>query len=456
MLAGPHAGCAAMKLAIVVQRYGAEINGGAELHARYIAEHLAAHADVRVLTTCARDYVTWRNEFPAGAATVNGIPVERFPVDRERNVEDFGRRSERVFDATHSLSDELRWLDSEGPACRRLVQRLRESGSEFDYVLLFSVRYYHAYYGARAVPERAVLVPTAEREPSIGLSLFRPIFRGVRAIMYNSLEERAAIAGLADNGHVPGVVVGIGSDVPDTTAPERVRAKYRLERPFVLYVGRIDENKGCGELFDFFEKYIARTGRELDLVLIGNAVMPVPAHPRIRHLGFAPDADKFDAMAAADVLVMPSYFESLSMAALEAWALGTPVLANAQCDVLVGQCLRSNGGLYYANEGEFAAALDVLLDDRAIASALGANGREYFQRHYSWPVIVRKYLDMFERLSAEPPGHRMEPLPGWFARQARTIPAAARVVRELPAGPVVDGRGRGPRTGWWTAQESTA
>ena len=57
-----------MKLAVVVQRYGAEINGGAELHARYIAEHLARHHDVEVLTTCARDYVTWANELPSGAA----------------------------------------------------------------------------------------------------------------------------------------------------------------------------------------------------------------------------------------------------------------------------------------------------------------------------------------------------------------------------------------------------
>ena len=75
-----------VKLAVVVQRYAADIGGGSELHARYIAEHLAAHADVRVLTTCARDYVTWRNEYPAGETRVHGIPVERFPVARERDT----------------------------------------------------------------------------------------------------------------------------------------------------------------------------------------------------------------------------------------------------------------------------------------------------------------------------------------------------------------------------------
>jgi glycosyltransferase involved in cell wall biosynthesis len=263
-----------MKLGVVVQRYGADINGGAELHARYIAERLSAHADVRVLTTCARDYVTWRNELPKGPTQVNGIPVERFEVDRERDVEEFGRRSLRVFEETHSLEDELRWLDSEGPVSRALLDRLRNSGDEFDFVLLFSARYYHAFHGARTLPDRAVLVPTAEREPSMGLQIFQPIFRGVRAIMYNSLEERAALTALSSNEHVPGVVVGVGSNVPAQVAPARARRQFDLRNPFVVYVGRIDANKGCAELFDYFLRYLERSGRDLDLVLIGNPVMP--------------------------------------------------------------------------------------------------------------------------------------------------------------------------------------
>lgn len=425
-----------MKLAVVVQRYGADVNGGAELHARYLAERLAAHADVRVLTTCARDYVTWRNELPAGVDRINGIAVERFRVDHEREIYDFARRSEQVFERRHSLRDELRWLESEGPASRTLIQRLRAGADEFDFVLLFSVRYYQAYHGARALPHRAILVPTAEREPSIALRLFAPIFRGVRAVMYNSFEERETITRLAANDRVPGMVVGVGSEIPAAVAPDRVRAKYGLRDPFVLYVGRIDVNKGCAELFASYQAYLERTGRALDLVLIGTPVMPIPEHPRIRHLGFVSDEDKFDAIAAAEVLVAPSYFESLSMAALEAWALARPVLANAQCDVLVGHCLRSNGGLYYRDAREFGAALDVLIEDRPLAATLGANGRAYFERLYTWPVIVRKYLEMFDRLRADPPTHPMEPLPGWWARRVRAIPPARQILSRLPSGPV--------------------
>src|SRR5215472_2970039 len=105
-----------MKLAVVVQRYGRQINGGAELHARYIAEHLAKHAQVEVLTTCATDYVTWRNELPAETEQVNHITVRRFRVKHERDPRLFGRRSDRVFEHPHSVGDELHWLDAEGPA----------------------------------------------------------------------------------------------------------------------------------------------------------------------------------------------------------------------------------------------------------------------------------------------------------------------------------------------------
>ena len=424
-----------MNVAIVVQRYGADISGGAELHARYIAERLSSRIQIRVLTTCARDHLTWRNEFPPGADEVNGIPIERFRVARERSLRDFGIRSRRVFTRYHSLQEELDWLQSEGPVSPDLLARLQRSAGEFDFVVLFSVRYHQAYYGARAIPGRAVLVPTAEREPALALAIFQPIFRGVRAIMYNSLEERAAIQGLAHNEDVPGVVVGVGSMIPTATDPQRARQVFSLSRPFVLYVGRVEENKGCAELFDYFQRYLESSRRDLDLVLIGTPAMPIPSHPRIRHLGFVSDQDKFDVLAAAAALVMPSYFESLSMVALEAWALGRPVLANGRCDVLQGQCIRSNAGLYYESAGDFAAALDRLLDDAGMADAMGRNGRQYFAQHYSWPVIERKYLDMFDRLAAASPGRPLEPLPGWFARRRPTVPAALDVLASLPSGP---------------------
>ena len=427
-----------MKLAVVVQRYGADINGGAELHARYIAERLSRHVDVHVLTSCARDYITWRNELDAGDDVVNGVPVYRFPVRRERDPDDFGRRSHQVFEKRHSIRDELDWLDAEGPTSPGLVAYLHRAAATYDFIVFFSYRYYHAYHGVRAAPARAVLVPTAERDPALGLSISTRTFRNVRAVMYNSHEERALIQEVSDNRHVPGVIVGVGSDVPETAAAARFRARSGIRGRFVLYVGRIDENKGCAELFDHFSRYAGQVSRRLQLLLVGKPVMAVPSHERIRHLGFLSDEEKYDALAAADALLMPSYYESLSMVTLEAWAMRIPVLANGRCDVLRGQVIRANAGLYYESYDEFAEALHLLETNRGLRRVLGANGRAYFERHYTWDVVENKYLTMLERLArADEDGYRArrEPEPGWLRRRRRVLPPAREVVDRLPVGP---------------------
>jgi glycosyltransferase involved in cell wall biosynthesis len=421
-----------VKIAVVVQRYGQAINGGAELHARYVAEHLARHGEVEVLTTCATDYVTWRNELPPGVETINGVQVRRFKVKHERDPLLFGRRSDRIFEQRHSLGDELDWLDAEGPTSPALIDYVAKHATSYDFCLFFSYRYYHAYYGVRAAAGRAILVPTAERDATIGLSIFQPVFRSVRALMYNSPEERAMINAVSGNHDVPGVVVGIGSEVPGNPQPNRFRQKHNIRGPFAIYVGRIDQNKGCKELFEFFQGYLMDPAGTLSLVLVGNTLLEIPAHPRIRHLGFLDDAEKFDAMAAADLLIMPSYFESLSMVALEAWALGKPVLANGRCDVLKGQCVRSNAGLYYETFGEFAATLRAIEQNRWLAGSLGRNGRQFYRDNYDWPVIERKYLTMFARLAKEPPARAIDPLPGWFDRRRQDLPAAEEVLATLP------------------------
>ena len=429
-----------MRVAVVVQRYGADINGGAELHARYIAEHLSHHVEVEVLTTCATDYVTWRNELPQGLDRVGGVTVRRFPVRRERDIDDFGKRSLRVFAHPHSVTDELRWLESEGPTSPALIDHIRQSHKSWDYFIFFTYRYYQTYHGLRTVNSRALLVPTAERDAAIGVSLFGSVFRGARAIMYNSLEERALIQEVAGNLDVPGDVVGVGSEVPPTADPLRFRRKFGIDSRFAVYVGRIDENKGCKEMFEFFARYAAVHPRGVSLVLLGRSIMRVPSSQRIHHLGFVSDQDKFDAIAAADLLIMPSYYESLSMVSLEAWSLGRPILANGHRDVLRGQCIRSNGGLYYESYEEFAEALRLLERDRHLNAVLGQNGQAYFRRHYAWPVVERKYLKMLDRLQREDaagaPRRPIEPLPGWFARRKASLPPAEQIVAAVPRGPV--------------------
>ena len=165
---------------------------------------------------------------------------------------------------------------------------------------------------------------------------------------------------------------------------------------------------------------------------------PFPKHPRIHHLGFLEDQDKYDAMAAAELLIMPSYLESLSMVALEAWAMGKPVLANAKCDVLQGQCIRSNAGLFYDNFHEFAETLRAIDAGPSLQAALGRNGRAFFERNYAWPVIEKKYVDMLEQLSKETPSRTMEPMPG-LVRAPAPLAAARRQRRQAVAGRALSG-----------------
>jgi glycosyltransferase involved in cell wall biosynthesis len=389
-----------MTIAFVVQRYGLEINGGAELHCRWVAEHMRKYMPVEVLTSCAHDYITWRNHYPEGEEVISDIRVRRFPVTKPRSPEKFGRLQYYILEREHREKDELAWLEEEGPTSPKLIHFIRKHESDYDYFIFFSYRYYHSYWGIQTVPGKSILVPTAEHDPVIHLKIFRDLFRMPRAFIYNSEEERVMIQTLSRNQSVPGLVVGVGTEVPSSFSAERFRQKHGVDGPYMIYVGRIDQNKGCPHLFDHFLRFKKDTGSDIKLVLIGNTVLKIPSHPDVRHLGFLPEEDKFDALSGAELLVMPSFYESLSMVTLEAWALGRAVLANAHCEVLKGQCQRSNGGLYYENYPEFREALKLLLASPRLRAVLGENGKAYYDANYTWDIIEKKYLAIMNELGA--------------------------------------------------------
>jgi len=390
-----------MRVAFVVQRYGLEINGGAELHCRWVAEHMAPHWDVEVLTTKAYDYVTWKNHYDSDDEEINGIPVKRFPVRRTRNPERFGRIQRYILDEEHRAEDELRWLDEEGPHSPDLIGFIDENRKNYDYYIFFSYRYYHSFHGINVVPEKSILVPTAEHDPVIHLKIFKDLFRKPRGFVYNSFEERAMIQTLSGNRGIPGEVVGVGSEIPDETFPGEFREKHGVDGDYIIYIGRIDENKGCAELFDFILRFKEESGSAVKLILVGSTILQIPSHPDIAYLGFLSERDKFSALSGSHLLVMPSFYESLSMVTLEAWALNKPVLANSRCEVLKGQCLRSNGGLFYSNYEEFKEALAVLLSSSRLREGMGKNGEAYFRKNYTWDVIEGKYLSLVDRLEKE-------------------------------------------------------
>ncbi len=386
-----------MRLAFVIQRYGLEVTGGAELHCRWLAERLARRHQVEVFATRALDYLEWRNHYPAGTEVVNGIPVHRHKVRRTRNARAFASLSNLCFFESHTRQEEEDWVRENGPFSPALVGAVARQRQRFDRILFYSFRYYHTYHGLPAVRERALLVPTAEEDPAVGLGIMKTLFNMPRGLVYLTPEEQALVEDASGNHAVPSVVIGSGLDLPRPDPALDFRAKHGLARPFLLYVGRIDKNKGCLTLFAYFRKFRQETGADIDLVLAGRPVIPIPDDPHIRHVGIISDEEKVAALGQCRLLVMTSPYESLSVITLEAWKLGVPVLANARCKVLMGQCLRSNGGLCYHGYAEFAEALSLLLREDALLASLGRQGRSYVERECSWETIDAKMDDIFAR-----------------------------------------------------------
>lgn len=386
-----------MRVAFVVQRYGTEVVGGAELHCRWVAEHVARRHQVEVLTTTATDYLSWHNVLPAGVSTLNGVAVRRFEVARERRIETFDPVANKVCFFEHTDAEERQWLEEHGPVCPALVEHLRAHQSEYDAIVFFSYRYWTSYFGMQVAPQKSLLVPTAEHDRVLYLRLFRDLFKLPAALVFNTPEEKDLIERVTGNPGLPGEVVGTGIERPAAVPVDEVAPRLDLLGDYFVYVGRIEPEKGCAVMIDHFLRWQRETRATATLALFGRSTMSFSENAHVRLMGVVPDGEKLAAIARARALVMPSRHESLSMVVLESWMMGRPVLVNGDCEVLRGQVLRADGGLYYRRYEEFAAAMGLLLAERGLADRLGAQGREYFEANYAWDRIMEKYERLLTR-----------------------------------------------------------
>jgi len=387
-------------LAVVVQRYGPDVTGGSESLARAVAERLAADYRVTVLTTRARDYVSWRNELPAGTERLGGVEVKRFTVEEQRDLADFNRFSDTLYGRPHRREDELDWLRRQGPYVPALVRELEASRDEFHAVMFFTYLYYPTFWGLQAAPERSLLVPTTHDEPPLRLGIYREMFARPRAFAFLTAPEEALVRSRFPLADRPAKVAGIGVETPPSPGVQAFRARHRVSGPYLLYAGRIDAGKGCVEMLDFYARYRADDPQAPALLLIGNLAMPEPTAAGVRYLGYLPEPEKAAAVAGADVVLCPSPFESLSIVLLEGFALGVPGLVNAKSAVLQDHCRRANGGLYYESADEFVEALGLLLHDEPLRRALGENGRRYVRDNYRWDVVLARYGELIEAAAA--------------------------------------------------------
>jgi glycosyltransferase involved in cell wall biosynthesis len=386
-----------MKLAFVTPRYGTEVIGGAETGARMVAERLCTRPgwEVEVMTSCAMDHLTWENTEPPGTSVLNGVTVHRFPTASRRQLDYFeldGRL--RVSPTTATLEESRRWVALNGPMCPGLVDAV--SDTDADVVACYPYLFATTVDAIAVSGVPTVLHPAAHDEPALYLSAFQQSFRGVDGFVYHTQAERSLMEYAFGIGARPQIVLGLGVN-DEAGAGRRGGDLLGLgDRPYLCYLGRVDEHKGCGMLAEYFGQYKERHPGGLALAFVGPVSDRAPDHADIVVTGTVSEADKWDILAGAQVMVTPSAYESFSLVLLESWTVGVPVLVNASCAATMEHCRRSGGGLWFDSYRSFEVTVDRLLADGEFRHRLGDAGRAYTARYYRWPSIIDRYTAFLE------------------------------------------------------------
>ena len=417
-----------MKFAFVTARYGADISTGPEHTCRVLAEQVSARHDVDVLTTCARNPRTWRNEYSEGTDRVRGALVRRFPVSQARDEQSFRQFSDRVLSGPRSRADELDWLRRSGPWSSALIDFLRRQHKSYDVLVFFSLCSPLTVEGASIAPERSIVFPYLLLHPALRFDVCADVMASARGVGLVSGAERSLLRGYVRATPQHEELVGTGIDpspeqsyprhqqdpadvivddelvAPDSIEQETYltgrgvpfRRRHRLYGPFVLYGGRVEPDNGCEEMLEYFDTFAATDG-DTALALMGVKMMKVPDEPYIRLAGVLPERQRMIAYEAADVTIAPGTDDLVSQALLESFAVGTPVLASACNRAAVEHCRRANGGLFYSNREEFVEALRLMTGNTRLRTRLGENGRAYVRQNFRWEAVLGRFDRLVSR-----------------------------------------------------------
>lgn len=421
-------------LAFVVPRFGKDLGGGAETLVRQIVlalknrrdfvdiyaqqngespDRLQAVKNLEVWTTCARDHRTWLNELPAGKSEEEGISVWRFPVD-ERDTDTFihfelAMREGKVL----STDEQLDWLENSVNS-KALYRHIAERGSSFDAIVFAPYLFATSFWGALIYPERSFVIPCLHDEHYAYQSVFKYLFSSVRGLIFNSSAERdlaQELYNFGDDEKPRMAVVGMGFDVHrerGSLKDERTHCRKAVQEKFgnrglattyLLYVGRKEEGKNLHLLIKAFSEFRARHPRaSLQLAIVGSGdIAFLDSLPEgVIDLGFVSEAEKSLLLQGALALCQPSVNESFSIVVMESWLAGTPVVVHANCSVTRNHVLSSGGGLYFADENEFVAVVEALLNSDELGSVLGISGYDYVCKNYSWEAVMSRLYGALE------------------------------------------------------------
>lgn len=385
-------------IAFVVQRYGLEVNGGAEYHCRVLAEHMTANYEVSVFTTCAKSYCPWDNYYHEGMEVINNVNVWRYPIEKIRDEQLFLRLSTEMKNGNKEL--ENAFIDELGPYSPSLIEDLKVKANEFKAVIFVTYLYYTTVKGLQLNLKNAVLMSTAHDEPQIYWNLYKNIFQLPTAMLYNSVEEMKF---LWERFHIENKkyrLTCVGIDVLTEEKRNELTLHDQSYDNYIIYVGRVSHGKNFEELNKFFIEYKKRNKSDLKLLVIGSAdnEMRLICSDDIIYMGFVSEEEKMQLMLQAKLLVLPSLYESLSLVILESMALKRPVLVNGRCAVLKGQCIRSKAGLYYTNYYEFELCLNYILSHEDEYNEMCKNGYRFVKENYNWDTVVENISALIDEL----------------------------------------------------------
>jgi glycosyltransferase involved in cell wall biosynthesis len=390
------------KIAFVVQRCHEKVIGGSEAEAWYYANLLKNNYEIHILTTTADDIARWDNVLPAGDEFREGIVIKRFKVTQGR-ADYWGdmhtqllmehkktmlleKPEDRLIKWPIALQEEF--IYKQGPYSGGLMSFLSERSSDYKVVIFLTYLYPTTYFGMFHVPdEKIVFVPTLHDEPPAYLSVYKHMAKKSRIILWNTDSERRF--GKLLWGELPGCVVGMGVETKEFSPA-------KLNFPYMLYCGRIDINKSCPQLMDYFLRYKEDCPSNLCLVLTGDNKIELPQNADIIFKGSVSEEEKLKLMSGASLFVMPSPNESFSIVTLEAMAQKTPILASNGSKAVVEHIRKSGGGLLYDNYDSFKAGVNYLLENEQKTKDMGEKGRKYVIKNYDTKKISRKLNDIVE------------------------------------------------------------
>jgi glycosyltransferase involved in cell wall biosynthesis len=407
------------KIAFIVQQYGLEQFGGAELHCMRLAEKMASYYNVEVLTTCSLDFLTWANHYPAGTSEINRVTVKRFKVSQIRDWGKMGELEKKVKDDKHepakgkgikfifkkilaqikkraTKEDYINWIIAQGPTTPDLINYIKTNEKDYDCLIFFSYLYYPTVFGIQINPKKIIFIPLAHDEWALYMPVFKPLFKVPACIMYNTMAEKRLVNRLVKNESVYSEIAGTWVNLPAELPDIDIKAEMKIYSDYIVYVGRIDYFKITDQDFDWFLKYVEESKKNITMVLIGNLYRELPVSDHILYLGFVDEHIKFNLIKQSLFLFQPSRFESLSIVVLEAFAMERPVLVHKDCEVMKDHVDLSEAGFYYNDYAGFKDAFAQLTANTSFNNEMGKSGKAYVDKNYSCENIIAKFQHVIE------------------------------------------------------------